>query len=191
MINLAGARDVDGVIRQELSEADIQIIGEQSSTGEVPYTLTGTLNGWSFRRAWYYWVAHAPEGQGLSLEAATELHNKQYPAEAEALLNMGRGTSKPQTYGEVVRVVGHCGCPPPEEWAAHYDADGREVILDSTGEIKANHDLLVKSGAIDPNRDTPRFVETLEGVVVKSVVGLYHIDSQTGLNEFARVVRSS
>jgi hypothetical protein len=93
MENLAGETKADLSILKELSEAGIEIVEGKKSRGEVPYTLTGRLADWTFSRAWYYWVARAEKG--LPLKVAAKLYKK---------------------HGKVVRVEGHCGCPPPEEW---------------------------------------------------------------------------
>ena len=111
MKNLAGETKADLHILRELSDAGIEIVEGEKSRGEVPYTLTGKLADWNFNRAWTYWMAGAEEG--LPLEVATELHNREY---AE------KGERQPETYGQAVRVAGHCGCPPPKEWL---NSDGR------------------------------------------------------------------
>ncbi|MBI3052079.1 hypothetical protein HYY74_06535 [Candidatus Woesearchaeota archaeon] len=122
MINLAGKRGgayyagrspADYYIIQELANAGIETVWEsQLSKEEVEYNFTGRLRGWKFTRAPVYWVAEARAGRGLPLEVATELHYREYP-EIEAALYADRGIPAPKTYGEVVRVGGHCGCPPP------------------------------------------------------------------------------
>ena len=107
MINLAGDKEADVYIQEELISAGIDLVREKSK-GEVPYSFQGRLGHWNFKRAWYYWNASAPDGQGFPLEIASELHEKRYPIV---------GKSQPETYGKVIRVVGHCGCPHPKEWA--------------------------------------------------------------------------
>jgi len=92
MKNLAGVRECDQTIRTELTQAGIEPHYTELGGGEVPAHEFGKLCGWTFRRAWYYWVASGPP---LPFEYATPLHN---------------------LIGEEVRVEGHCGCPAPEEW---------------------------------------------------------------------------
>lgn len=79
MINLAGNTLCDSYIKSELNAAGIAILPENSK-GEVPYTVVGVLTSkdcvWKFTRAWYYWVARAPEGKGLRKEFAEKLNAK-------------------------------------------------------------------------------------------------------------------
>ncbi len=60
--------------------------------GEVNTRICGSLSKWSFERGWRYWIASGP---GIEVAAAERLH---------------------ASYGDVVRVDGHCGCPSPTEW---------------------------------------------------------------------------
>jgi hypothetical protein len=117
MKNLAGETKADLYILKELDEAGIGIIEGERSRGEVPHTLTGSLADWNFSRAWYYWVADAKKGLGLPLDVATELHNKEYSIKGEREL---------RKYGNVIRVAGHAGCPPPEEWADEFPISSKE-----------------------------------------------------------------
>lgn len=137
MKNLAGVIKADENIREELSLAGIELVQGERSSGEVPYSITGKLGDWKFARAWYYWRTFAPEGKGLPLEVAAYLHGKKYPHTEE------RETDT--IYGQVIRVVGHCGCPHPMNWAS-LSSDGKRYVYS------------------------------------------YHIDTQTGLNEFARFI---
>lgn len=166
MINLAGIKDADNSILQELQEAGIDVVSGEKSRTEVPYSLTGRLNGWNLSRAWYYWVVSS-DTEGLPLEVATKLHNKEY---------LVKGEREPTTYGQVVRVAGNCECPPPEEWAFPKGEMLNEE-LKRLGLESINYGDLAKlcnDGVITAER----FVDN------------YHIDSQEGLNEFARVIKS-
>jgi len=115
VINLARHVTDDGVIREvtqqataELEEAGIKpltvpilLLGR-----EVPAKVIGSLCGWTFERAWTYWIAKGP---GLPVEIADRLH---------------------ETYGREVRVDGHCGAPSPREWfhgfgVGHYHVDSQ------------------------------------------------------------------
>lgn len=96
MKNAAGDSQCDEYIRQELEEAGIEILEFPCQIpGEVPTTLGGSLCGWKFKRAWYYWIASAKPGVVLPFDLADELHIQ---------------------HGQEVRVAGHCGCPAPREW---------------------------------------------------------------------------
>tara|TARA_Y100000310_G_C20539180_1_gene742371 strand:+ start:683 stop:973 length:291 start_codon:yes stop_codon:yes gene_type:complete len=56
------------------------------------YTIIfGELHGWTFHRAWRYWICKGP---GIEFNYATKLHEQ---------------------FGQVVRVDGCCGCPSPLE----------------------------------------------------------------------------
>lgn len=138
MENLAGETKADLHILKELNEAGIEVIEGKRTRSEVPYTLTGRLADWNFSRAWYYWMAHAEDGKGLSLEVAAELHKRKYPAIDK---------DQPKTYGQVIRVAGHCGCPPPKEWLNNngkidsYHVDSQEGLNALAGAIRTLHNL--------------------------------------------------
>lgn len=96
--------DTDDILRAELKAAGIQTLQEaegqppefwadilRSNSGEVKTSVIGTLHGWDFKRAWYYWRCSGP---GIELEAAEELHAK---------------------FGKEVRVNGDAGCQSPFE----------------------------------------------------------------------------
>src|SRR3989344_9115596 len=95
MKNLAGVETCDTNIRRELNGADIQVVPVERTHSEVPYTLIGKLGEWTFVRAWYYWIASAPNGKGIP-EAEAESLNKQW--------------------GEEVRVVGFAGGTKVNDW---------------------------------------------------------------------------
>ena len=99
MINLAGVSNCDVTMEAELKEAGIPIVRLPCTVNtEVPYTLFGELNGWCFRRSWYYWVAESRPGAPLPFSLADPLHEQ---------------------HGSDVRVSGHCLAPAPREWYKH------------------------------------------------------------------------
>jgi len=128
MKNLAGNNECDQYIQIELKKAKIPFEQMAKSTSEVPSSIIGKLNGWTFTRAWRYWIAISDKPMGLSV--ALKMHYKNYPDE------MFDHDESLGIYGNSIRVGGHCGCPSPEEYR---------------------------------------------------VTNVYHIDTQEGLNEFARV----
>lgn len=167
MKNLAGVKECNSVLAEELLSAGAELVEVDKTRSEVPYTYVGKAGDWTLTRAWYYWVA-STEGQGLPLAIAEVMHNKPYP---EALCE-GRKI----VYGDQIRVAGHCGCPPPNEWAF---PDFKELLpqLDEkniTDRTYGNLAKLLDEGVLTGER----FVKN------------YHIDSQEGLNEFVRVVKS-
>lgn len=123
--------DTDDILRAELKAAGIPTLQEESghspeymadmlrrASGEVKTSVVGTLHGWEFRRAWYYWMCSGP---GIEVEAAERLH---------------------ATHGKDVRVAGHCGCPSPREWfkglaCGHYHVDSPEGLKALADTIQA------------------------------------------------------
>lgn len=96
--------DTDDILRAELKAAGIQTLQEadgqppeyladfiREGSGEVKTSVIGCLYGWTFKRAWYYWMCSGP---GIDVESAEALH---------------------AAYGQDVRVEGHCGCPSPRK----------------------------------------------------------------------------
>ena len=85
---------IDAQVTLELHNAGIAVQGPYEfirKNSEVPTAFIGSHCCWSFKRAWYYWVA---EGPGVPADRAEEFH---------------------KTWGTQVRVDGHCGCPSPLE----------------------------------------------------------------------------
>lgn len=134
--------DNDEALASELRAAGIPTVEEaegplsesmralfRKNSGEVKTSVVGVLHGWTFKRAWYYWMASGP---GIELAAADRLH---------------------ASHGRAVRVAGHCGCPSPREWfkglavgSYHVDdADGLRALADC---IKA-----LVSAASEPSAD--------------------------------------
>lgn len=167
MKNLAGVKECDSVLAEELLSAGAELIEVDKSNTEVPYTYIGSVGNWTLKRAWYYWIA-STEGRGLPLSVAEIMHNKPYPRVLSEGCEM--------IYGDQIRVAGHCGCPPPNEWAF---PNFKDLIpqLNEKGITDRSYGNLAK--LLD------------EGVITgERFVKSYHIDSQEGLNEFVRVVKS-
>lgn len=124
--------DVTATAEAELRDAGIEVFKFPFSIrGEVPAKIVGSLSMWSFERAWYYWRAKGP---GLPVEVAERLH---------------------ASYGTVVRVDGHCGCPSPREWFKGFGVGSYHV--DSPDGLKALADAIrsVYDATKDPEA-TPR-----------------------------------
>lgn len=128
MQNYAGAIDKDDEIASELRIDKIEVhkLPElcRENHPEMRTIIMGGLAGWSFERAWYYWIAKGP---GIPPEHADKLHEK---------------------YGKEVRVDGHCGCPSPKEWfkgfsVGHYHVDTQEglcALADTIREIQVSNE---------------------------------------------------
>jgi hypothetical protein len=159
MKNLAGDKDCNVHIKLELSQARIQEISvaEDPVHREVPYTHEGRLGNFTFHRAWYYWIVDG----NVPLAAAQEMYAD--PA--------GRTD---------IRVAGHCGCPPPEEWAHWFTPDGREVV--SEKELQE-----IKKYKLDETKYVSREDPNLG--VMAAYVTSYHIDSVLGLRIFADTIK--
>ena len=178
MINLAGNKEADTHIREELYLAGIEQIPAEAK-GEVPYSIEGRLGNWRFRRAWYYWVVRTElRHDGLTVEQALKLHEKPNPVCYNDIL------------GFVVRAGGHAGGIEPDSYVAQpvYNEEldeklmalgfekeyiellNEEHISITVGEIAD----LCKSGKLD----------------IERYVDCYHIDTQVGLNEFVKFVNN-
>lgn len=110
--------DTDAILTAELESAGIEVHNMEflrRSSGEVKTAVRGSLYGWGFERAWYYWICSGP---GINIEDAEKLHS---------------------THGKEVRVDGHCGAPSPREWfkgfaVGHYHVDtpaGLKALADT------------------------------------------------------------
>jgi hypothetical protein len=150
--NLAGAAYADVIIEKELKEAGIEIVNEDRIQSEVPFTLTGKLGTFLFGRAWTYWVVSCM----MPLDAANEMYENE----------VGK---------KFVRVAGHCGCPPPNEWALPCEKDLKKAMKELGLESATYGELaeLQNNGKIN----APRYVQT------------YHIDTMPGLKFFVETTR--
>jgi hypothetical protein len=167
--NLAGVKDCDKQIELELRRAQIEVVHGERSKGEVPYSITGKLGEFTFRRAWYYWVVNGM----MPIEVARRLYADP----------VGRRD---------VRVGGHCGCPAPDEYGSLWlnpegkrilktkEKEGCEGYLKSDSEVMRS--IAYKILAENVFADTP-------SAVGRGFVDLYHIDSAEGLQLFADAVR--
>jgi len=158
MKNLAGVADCDMDIRRELGRCYIDTVDIEKGNTEVPYSVIGKLGDMTFKRGWYYWVVNCR----VPLEIARALYADP----------VGKTD---------IRVAGHCGCPPPEEWVTHLDDQGHVLCANSE---RPTDESLVKS----LESQGYRFVDdpTSEG---KACITSYHIDTEVGLRVFADIVR--
>lgn len=171
MENLAGNRECDPIIRRELTKAGVDIVELPAPmNSEVSASVIGLLPGFRFHRAWYYWVV---QGQ-VPLDVARKLYED-------------------PNGKEDVRVAGHAGCPPPEEWAEHYDENGMRLVLQeqekSFIELYELGDSDYSKGIAQEVRKTVRFVKDPAEEAARSIITSYHIDTQEGLNFFVSTLR--
>lgn len=128
--------------------------------------MTGKLNGIIFARGWCYWVATGK----VPIAIARELYKNPIGKEA-------------------VRVDGHCGCPPPDEWAMWIWADGRQVLPNRE---KSAFERLVQQGIIK-ERELFNYVfaDNPATIGAEAFVTNYHIDTEEGLRLFADALNGS
>ena len=178
MENLAGVKEADSYIKEELYLAGIKAVPEKPERSEVPYTITGRLGNWKFRRAWYYWVAtveYRPDG--LPVDVAMELHNTPNPIDSEKIL----GTS--------IRSGGDCGCPTPDGYTAQpvYDDDLNTQLLNLG--YKMEYSEALQKEYIPINVGEIARLHNEGKIDMKRWVENYHIDDQIGLTEFAKFLK--
>ena len=173
MNNLAGNKECDHYIEDELRRAEIDIHASTlENTGEVPYNSEGRLvtktgETVRFTRAWTYWVAVG----NIPLELAKKIY-----AHPE-----GKAS---------VRAGGHCGCLPPHEQLIWLSKDtGKELMNEDTYE-----EVMRILGGHNAKKTIQETKERYEVVKDKEAVGephvpCYHIDTQAGLLLFAQMVR--
>jgi hypothetical protein len=164
MINLAGVKNCDETIREELTRAGIDIVDipADERRGEVPASIMGELGKYKFKRAWYYWIVNGH----IPIEIADKLY--EHPE------------------GKIsIRVDGHCGCPNPREY--------RHVWIDEQNNILHLREELHKWDTFHMNEQEllekykVRFVDNRETYGMGVISG-YHIDTQAGLLLFVLAV---
>ena len=178
MINLAGNKDADKHIKEELYLAGIEAINEKSE-GEVPYTIVGRIGNWKLHRAWYYWIASVERPEdGLKLADAMKLYNTPHPADSKKKL------------GDTIRSGGDCGCSAPDGYTAQpvYNDELDEKLM-ALGYEKEYIKFLDKSLIRISVGDVAKLCN--EGkLIVERYVDCYHIDDQIGLLEFAKTIKN-
>ena len=159
MQNLARDERASEIVKKELYRLGINRV-ETNPISEVPSIYTGELRGFTFERAWYYYIVKGK----LPLESAKKLY--QHP--------IGK---------EDIRVCGHCGCPPPEDpWVEYYDDNGTKVYsIKNKEEFEQFSNSEVESLA-------KRFKELLDTSIFaedrskyNAFVESYHVDSEAGM----------
>lgn len=166
MKNLARHPEASAHTRDELLRHGVHLVGAEPA-GEVGSSYAGELNGFTFVRAWRYWIVSGP----MPIERAQALY-------ADPV-----GASD-------VRVAGDCRCPPPEEWAKWFDSGGRELVVDPDGSRQA---LFEEMAEHYPKLRglAPRYIRDLSEVPdARALVTSYHVDSDAGLRLLVDTIRS-
>jgi len=183
MRNAAGDHTSSEYIPKELAEARVNIDQHTAMIPdpEIKTHFTGNLHGWTFRRAWYYWIARCEDefNDGLELKYALPLHN---------------------LIGQEVRLAGHCGCPSPVDncflWCTIFAKDGKIIMPKKAwnANIKFFEAIADKSpermGAFK-DKFIPMYAKDIKkaGDSIKIVSNSYHIDTQEGFNIFTNVLK--
>ena len=111
---------VTATAKKELEQAGIAVEPHQFR-GEVPSGVFGTLNGWTFERAWRYWIAAGP---ALPMDAAMDLYDR---------------------VGRQARAGGHGDGLSPEEWGSdRYHCDTPRSLSMLAGAIRS---VVAQAGA--------------------------------------------
>lgn len=170
MKNLAGDKNCDRDIKQELERACIDVVPVDKMDSEVPASTIGRLGPFTFKRAWYYWVVSGP----MPLPVAVELHD--HPE--------GRAS---------VRVAGNASNTPPKEpWITWYAQDGAELwpCHQYEDEYERYKDI-PSTKAIMDNMITSGQYRVSDNLIRDGspYIMSYHIDEQSGLLLFSMKVR--
>jgi len=157
MINLAGRKDCDEYIKDELERACISIITVPISEGEIRYTLKGSLGYGmiTFSRAWYYWIAEGKVPRSIAEEIYSHPEGK-----------------------KTVRIGGHCGCMAPNDY-------GLQWLDKATGKVIIPKDQYDKSLELCKAEFVNDKYEVDVGQPKEQFATIYHIDDQAGLMLFA------
>lgn len=129
-------QQVDAILSGELTAAGIEVKALESLrdiSGEPHTAVIGSLYGWAFQRAWYYWAARGP---GIPPEDAMALHGE---------------------HGTSVRVEGHCGCPSPLEYlhgfavgSYHVDnAEGLAALAETIRHVRQRAEATLEAASLD------------------------------------------
>lgn len=164
LINLAGIKDCDKFINNELTRCGIPVVKCEKNIGEVAYTIKGQLWNFEFIRAWSYWMVSGK----VPIDIAWELYNDP----------IGKTD---------IRVGGDCGCPAPEpNYVRWYSKkDGLPIYRMSDKDryftLKTSHPDWFK----DPD---PYFLDNPKECGV-GFIESYHIDTELGLYIFSTRIK--
>jgi hypothetical protein len=181
MKNLAGVKDADKYIKEELYLAGIETIHIGGTVcSEVPYTIIGRIGHWILTRAWYYWVASVERREdGLPLNIALKLYETPYPTEKGRIL------------GEIIRSGGAGGCSSPADYTSQpvYNEELDKKLMELGYEKKYSE--ILKADYIPISVGEVAELCNSSKLIVDRYVNCYHIDDQIGLNEFSKFIMNS
>lgn len=172
-MNLAGREDCDRHIERELTRHGIEVVRGPKADKEVAATITGKLGPFKLRRAWTYWIVSGP----FPLDVATKLYETD------------------PVWRDEVRAAGHCGCPPPKEWATYRNEAGVE-ILDRKNEDESRRYAEMPEGSTTMREIGLKvlrehvFADDPSAVAHHATVDDFHIDSELGLRLWADAARA-
>jgi hypothetical protein len=120
---------------------------------EVPASIIGKCNNFIFTRAWYYWMVSGY----MPLQYAKEMYEKFKD------LN--------------IRVAGHCGNPPPDEWCEPKDLGEKcKEYFESYHRREMTYEQC-EAFCREARKSGEQFITH------------YHIDTQEGLNRFIDIIK--
>lgn len=160
MINLAGNKECDKFILEELERAQIKSVKlDKPDNGEVPYNYIGSLadGKLTFRRAWYYWMVEGKVPKHIAEKIYAHPEGK-----------------------KTVRIAGHCGCMDPSEYGLTYfdKATGQKIMTETDLDTLKRHfkEEHWSQYTIDKGQPQEQFATH------------YHIDDQAGLLLFSMIM---
>jgi hypothetical protein len=155
-------------ILSELTKAGITPVAHPKlvEQTEVPTNYTGVVGMTMFKRAWYYWCVTC-----------------EVPLHVAELIYADPNCRKD------VRVAGHCGAPPPSEWAVKIDNQSGKTLTDDKEFEKG---LVLFQDMPKALEDwTTNFMPEGGSTGYRSVIQSYHIDTQEGLNRFVEILKAN
>jgi len=152
------------IVMTELLLTELTPIEELNQSGEVKVKWKAELNGWTFRRAWRYWIVKN-ENSGFTLEQAQQFAAKEMPNK--------------RACGEYVRVSGGAG-------GSFLDEDNLKVPEKIVEGICAKYGDF---SLLTPEKKR-EFHEALQNYPHKYVCS-YHVDNLLGLKYLVEAIREA
>ena len=166
MKNLAGVEASDEIL-EELGKAHISAVHHPHlvKNSEVVTNITGALGPFTFVRNWYYWVACGPVPASV----------------ADILYEVEEG--------KAIRVGGHAAGPDRTYYGETFIHKSRKVIYVDSRRGDWPDYLKETMTSLEESSITVGTKEEAREAAKYTYVGLYHIDTQEGLNTFADTLR--